>query len=261
MKLVNCGCGGKYSKAGEWVNIDFTKREDVIGHNLLEGLPLESNSVDAVFSSCMLEHFSPDQGRKFLLECYRVLVRGGICRIVVPDLENICREYLDVLDKIRSGADCEKQYEYIVIELIDQMTRTEPGGEMAKYWERDDRDEEYILKRTGYPEIGEIRTPTLIDKIVGRMYLMKEKTLHCLFSGTKWYRARNLGRFMLSGEVHKWMYDSYGLMKLMRETGFRNIKVMSYNQSNIKGWKEWGIETNPDGSEYKPNCLYMEAVK
>lgn len=261
MKIVNCGCGGKYSKTEEWINIDFTRRDNVIGHNLLEGLPLENDSVDAVFSSCMLEHFSLDQGKNFLSECYRVLIQGGICRIVVPDLENICREYLDILDKIRSGVDCRKQYEYIVIEMIDQMTRTQPGGEMLKYWNSSERDEEYILKRTGYPEIGEVSIPTLIERLVGRIYLIKERILCFLFSNKRWYQARNLGRFMLSGEVHKWMYDSYGLMKLMQEVGFKNIKVMSYNCSNIKDWEKWQIETNPDGSEYKPNCLYMEAMK
>lgn len=257
MKLVNCGCGEKYSKSEEWINIDFDKRENVIGHNLLEGLPLDDNSVDVVFSSCMLEHFSLEMGRNFLSECYRVLKRGGVCRIVVPDLENICREYLHVLEKVRSGADCGKQYEYIVIELIDQMTRTCSGGEMLKYWNSSERDEEYILKRTGYPERGEERKRTFSDQV--RDY--RERILYRLFSRRKWYRERNLGRFMLSGEVHKWMYDSYGLMKLMQEAGFKNIQVMSYNHSIIAGWEKWQIEVNHDGSEYKPNCLYMEAVK
>lgn len=77
---------------------------------------------------------------------------GGVIRIVVPDLENICREYLSILDNVRRDPSYQKKYEYIVIALIDQMTRQHSGGEMLAYWESDERDEEYILKRTGYPE-------------------------------------------------------------------------------------------------------------
>lgn len=257
MKFVNCGCGGKYNKSGKWVNIDFVKRENVIGHNLLTGLPLKDDSVAVVFSSCMLEHFTLEQAKNFMAECYRVLTADGICRIVVPDLENICREYLSILEKIRSGIDCRKQYEYILIEMIDQMTRTHSGGEMLKYWNSSEKDENYILARTGYPEAGEERKLSLSEQI--RDY--RERILYRLFREQKWYQVRNIGKFMLSGEVHKWMYDSYGLMKLMEDAGFRNIKVMSYNQSDIPQWEKWQLEVNYDGSEYKPNCLYMEGVK
>ncbi len=258
MRFVNCGCGEKYIGSKEWINIDFTRKENVIGHNLLKGLPLEGDSVDVVFSSCMLEHFSLEQARKFLAECYRVLVTDGICRIVVPDLENICREYLNILEKVRvDRLNYDKQYEYILIELIDQMTRTCSGGEMLKYWNSDERDEDYILKRTGYPEKGEQRKLSIIKQLIN----YRERILYCLFSKKKWFQARNLGRFMLSGEVHKWMYDSYGLQRLMEETGFRNIKVMLYNQSDIVEWEKWQLEVNHDGLEYKPNCLYMEGTK
>lgn len=257
MKFVNCGCGAKYSKSNKWINIDFTQKENVIGHNLLQGLPLKDASVAAVFSSCMLEHFTLEQAKNFMAECYRVLAADGICRVVVPDLENICREYLNILEKIRTGADCSKQYEYILIEMIDQMARTYSGGEMLKYWNSSERDEDYILARTGYPEASEARKLSSSERI--RNY--KERILYRLFRGRKWYQERNIGRFMLSGEVHKWMYDSYGLKKLMEDAGFKDVKVMSYNQSDIPKWEKWQLEVNRDGSEYKPNCLYMEGVK
>lgn len=155
-RYLNCGCGNKYIVSDEWINIDFNASgREVRVVNLLGKLPFKDNSVDAVYSSCMLEHFSKEDGEYFVEECYRILNEKGILRIVVPDLENICIEYLKMLELCKKNRSMESKYKYIVIELIDQMTRHYPGGEMQRYWESFDRDEEYIFERTGYPESGE----------------------------------------------------------------------------------------------------------
>lgn len=154
MKYVNCGCGNKYVRDAEWINIDFnSNNEGVQSYNILKGLPFESESVDCVFTSCMLEHFTKEQAQSFVKECGRVLKKGGILRIVIPDLEDVCREYLNILSLVQDNEkEYQKKYEYVIIELIDQMTRMHSGGEMQKYWEDEERDEPYIWQRTGYPE-------------------------------------------------------------------------------------------------------------
>jgi Methyltransferase domain len=48
-------------------------------------------SVSAVFSSHVLEHLFFDEVERLIVEIYRLLVPGGICRVVIPDLEKIVR--------------------------------------------------------------------------------------------------------------------------------------------------------------------------
>jgi predicted SAM-dependent methyltransferase len=62
--------------------LDVTKR-----------FPYADNSFGAVFSSHMLEHLPPEQGKFCLMESYRVLQPGGVCRTSVPDLDKIVAAY------------------------------------------------------------------------------------------------------------------------------------------------------------------------
>ena len=64
-------------------------------HNLLTKFPWEDNSIDVIYSSHTLEHFSKTDGQNFLSECHRVLKKEGIIRIVVPDLDYFVREYIN----------------------------------------------------------------------------------------------------------------------------------------------------------------------
>ena len=59
--------------------------------------PLNNSSLDAINSSHMLEHLSINDARSFLSESQRVLLKGGILRLAVPDLQIIVKKYL--LDK------------------------------------------------------------------------------------------------------------------------------------------------------------------
>ena len=48
--------------------------------------PFTSESVDKIYCSHFLEHIPPDKGKHVLKECYRVLKKDSIMRLVVPDL-------------------------------------------------------------------------------------------------------------------------------------------------------------------------------
>lgn len=68
---------------------------EVRTHDLTKGIPHEADSVDAIYTSHMLEHLESDAARFVLGECHRVLRRGGTLRIVVPDLKVVTRAYLE----------------------------------------------------------------------------------------------------------------------------------------------------------------------
>jgi hypothetical protein len=87
---------------------DLDWPDDLVIHDLRRRFPWAAGSARAVYSSHTLEHLTRDEGRFFLHECARVLAKGGVCRIVVPDLTAILRqldkgelratELLDALD-------------------------------------------------------------------------------------------------------------------------------------------------------------------
>jgi SAM-dependent methyltransferase len=61
--------------------------------DLTRNLPFSDASVAAVFSSHVFEHLFPDEIRRLVVEVHRVLVSGGVCRVVVPDLEKVVALY------------------------------------------------------------------------------------------------------------------------------------------------------------------------
>lgn len=65
---------------------DVEWKENIFLHDLTKKLPWKDNSVDYIYCSHTLEHFMKDNGRYLLSEIYRVLKRGGLARIIVPDL-------------------------------------------------------------------------------------------------------------------------------------------------------------------------------
>jgi hypothetical protein len=66
--------------------------------------------------------------------------------------------------------------------------------------------------------------------------------------------------FRQQGEIHRWMYDSYGLSRLLGEGGFIDIRACKADESKIPEFKLYGLE-KINGVERKPDSLYMEAQK
>lgn len=68
---------------------------NLIFMNLNNKWNFNANSVDVVYSSHLLEHLSVFAVDLYLNEAYRVLKLGGVLRIVVPDLYQICKRYIE----------------------------------------------------------------------------------------------------------------------------------------------------------------------
>lgn len=99
--LLHVGCGHAQkehvpvAQFQDWnhvrVDIDPKVRPDVIDDiRTLE--TVENESVDGVFSSHNLEHLEAEDLPLALRTFWRVLKPGGICVILVPDLELACAE-------------------------------------------------------------------------------------------------------------------------------------------------------------------------
>ena len=114
MKL-NLGCGSQVPDG--WINVDYALgarfaklpffrilnktikifnmdwSQNIFIHNLTKQLPWDNDSVDVIYISHALEHFSKDEGYYLLGQCQRVLKKGGFIRIVVPDLKYVIEKY------------------------------------------------------------------------------------------------------------------------------------------------------------------------
>jgi len=62
--------------------------------NAAKQIPEKDNSVSVLYSSHMLEHLDDKETDIFLKESIRVLMKGGLIRIVVPDFEILIKNYL-----------------------------------------------------------------------------------------------------------------------------------------------------------------------
>ena len=136
-RLLNFGCGGTFH--ADWVNLDGLPTSPVVvKHDLGKRFPFGDGLFDAVYGSHVLEHFDPDAAVKLLEDCRRILKPGGVIRIVVPDLEGIVRLYSDCLEGALAGNREEQaRYEWILLELFDQITRNATGGRMKCFLERE----------------------------------------------------------------------------------------------------------------------------
>jgi predicted SAM-dependent methyltransferase len=292
MKLLNLGCGTKYHK--NWINIDFVSTgEGVIAHNLTKGIPFEDECFDVVYHSHVLEHFSKKDGAVFIKECYRVLKPKGIIRIAVPDLENIIKHYLEQLNKALAGDEKAKyNYDWMMLELYDQTVRNYSGGAMAEYlYQENLPNEDFIYNRVGnearnirenYLDFNykvnpekksdkEEKSGSAKKKISFRSYLANKiksalfsKELERIRNKEKKYNQiteyQRIGAFRLGGEVHQWMYDRYSLATLLKDTGFSEPEVKTAFKSSIPQWESYELESK-DGLVFKPDSLFMEAVK
>ncbi len=106
-KKFHLGCGTifikDYLNVGWWPHLEehalFANPNGVEGTvlyntDLVKGIPANENTLDVVYHSHLLEHLSYKEGIAFVAACYRVLKPGGIMRVLVPDLELWCKNFV-----------------------------------------------------------------------------------------------------------------------------------------------------------------------
>lgn len=90
---LNIGCG-RYIIKG-LINLDYhseayygSKKFKHIHYDMRNDLiPFDDNCVDNIYCSHVIEHIETKHVKKFLHECFRVLKKDGVLRIVCPDAE------------------------------------------------------------------------------------------------------------------------------------------------------------------------------
>lgn len=167
LQMLNLGCGTKVVDWPNVINIDWSihfkiKKSriasviyPIIGkeraqkirqlpdniqiHDLRKGIPYPDDSINVVYHSHVLEHIDKKFVPSFLREIRRVLKPGGILRVVVPDFELVCRQYvqhLDWIDATNAQDEMNKQ-DALIANIIEQSVRVESSGTSGQpYWRR-----------------------------------------------------------------------------------------------------------------------------
>ena len=273
--LLNIGCGSKIHP--NWINMDLAARcPGVRAHDLRRGLPLPDRSADACYSSHVLEHLTPAEAGFFIREQFRVLKPGGIIRVVVPDLEPICRNYCRGLDALVAGdASQEFPYDYTMIELYDQVVRSTTGGELTRVCQTAaGADRDYLIARRGpfpSPYVPPAPRPGLYGRWRARLAPLRRSRwytaprqkvaehLVALVLGARGRAAFRDGLFRASGEVHRWMYDAFSLGRLLKQHGFQQPHRTTASASLIPHFADYNLDA-VDGQVRKPGSLFMEAI-
>ena len=157
MKILNLGCGVKIANNAEVMNIDWSPllrlksnpvfsrlapflldarryerfsalTENVVVHDLSKGVPFPDNSIDAVYHSHMLEHLDRFVVPHFMKEMLRVLKPGGVHRIVVPDWELLCRDYISDIEACDAEEHEVEEHEHYIRDMLEQSVRREASG-------------------------------------------------------------------------------------------------------------------------------------
>jgi predicted SAM-dependent methyltransferase len=259
MQMLNIGCGSKFHK--DWVNMDMASDSpEVTIANFLKGIPLPDASMDVVYHSHVLEHFSRTDGANLIAHCSRVLKPGGIIRIALPNLEIIAREYLSNMEKALAGdPEAAANYDWMMLEMYDQTIRNTSGGEMGQWLFQDKiPNEAYVIKRVGtdilkWRENLQQKKP---KRITWNAIKRKASKIIPLLMPGSIRKPLEIGQFRLGGEIHQWMYDRFSLKRLLEQHGFHQVEQRTATTSYLPNWADYGLD-NPTESA----SLFMEAIK
>jgi SAM-dependent methyltransferase len=278
-KYINLACGRVFLNSSEWANFDFVAVPGVQKANLLGRLPLPNSTARLVYASHFLEHIPKPQVGGFLRECLRVLEPDGVIRLVLPDLENMARTYLQLRSEGR-----DEQANFLVLEIIDQCVRKQSGGELGKYYQnvltqatnsetgsvQDTLMIDFIKHRTGEA----IGTPNRLKPAAGGVATALKQVLRAvprrlqscwtqavLLALPTAFREQNVS-FAGVGERHHWLWDFQQLQQALESVGFIAVERRTADSSAIRGFPFHPLDLDTEGRPRKgAQSMYIEARK
>ena len=271
--LLNLGCGTRVH--AEWVNADLAPdSNDVVAVDLTGDLPFARQSFDAVYCSHVLEHLARPDAAALLGRILGLLRPGGILRVLVPDLQAVARSYLELLAQLERDPDSrEAEYDWILLEMYDQVTRREPGGDMLRYLaDAPARSLDFARSRIGAEALSwrdaaarPNSTPAgawrRLRRAISAARLRLAGAAAAAIGGSAARHAFAEGNFRQSGEVHRWMYDGYSLARALRRAGFVNVARQTASASRIADFARYRLDVDEKGAVRKPDSLYMEGER
>jgi len=132
-------------------NIEWNKKHKIQFADASKKIPLETNSVECVYTSHMLEHISRDGALVFLSEALRVLKTNGVLRISVPDLRMAINNYL-------TDDDANEFMEYISVQArpignLREKLQLFISGYRHHQWMYDGKSLSLLMEESGFRDV------------------------------------------------------------------------------------------------------------
>jgi len=270
-KSVNLGCGSNYIKNPNWINLDFYSSDFVQKADLLQRLPLKSESCSVVYSSHFLEHVPYSKVNSLLSETLRILKPNGILRLALPDFEEMVSTYI----ALRKKKEHDKA-DFLIMEIIDQCVRNVNGGELGRFYEKIKNQDQYkhlykfINKRTGNHlknkllknrrnDLPHKNFQQILSSIIYRIKKYYIKIV--LLALPSAFLTQNVSLTDI-GERHHWVWDFYSLKKMLVSVGYSSVKKCSANKSLIKNFPFFPLDINTKGLPRRGiQTMYIESIK
>lgn len=265
--FINIACGDSYIKG--WQNYDYLPSSEFVQRaDLLGKLPVASNEAEFVYSSHFLEHIPVSKVDDFLAECYRIIKPSGYIRLVLPDLEELCRSYLEYREQGQHD-----KANFLVLEIFDQCVRTQPGGELGLLYNNllstnaDKRMIEFVKHRTGYSfDKGVSPTSSRVQlffknpaKLISKLEQIYIKLILGFLPSA--FVQQNVSMALI-GERHAWGYDFHSVEQLLYKAGFTEINKVTCSSSAIAEFPFYPLDIDIDGNPRKGvGSMYIEALK
>lgn len=192
---VNLGCGPVMKD--DWINVDGSRRAwlvaraspldrllvrlgliaptafkpSVVYHNLLKPLPWTSGSIAAIYAGEVWEHLRYADAERLTRECYRVLAKGGVLRLCVPDGVEFWRRYLEIFAEERAATPPNRRPErlrrHVQMYFDDICTARSLMMSFGHFhkWQYDEIQLVHLMEQSGFTEVG--REPFLVSRIPG----------------------------------------------------------------------------------------------
>jgi predicted SAM-dependent methyltransferase len=141
---VNLGCG--YISHPAFINVDALVARHIHYIRPVDDLrPFPDDSVDLVYASHCLEHFSHREVNRVLTEWRRVLKPNGILRLGVPDFDQLVALYehsgqdIEAIEGYLMGAQTYPLNAHYVAFTVASLTRRlrQVGFSEVRPWQRD----------------------------------------------------------------------------------------------------------------------------
>ena len=281
-KFLNLACGNVFLRDAAWVNADFQAMAPwVQSMDLLAPLPFSDHTFDLVYCSHFLEHIPRELVSGFLRECYRVLRPGGLIRLVLPDADEMFRQYLRFRDTQQHA-----QADFLMIEIVDQCVRSRSGGLLTDFYRQilalPDQErqpwQDFVKWRNG-ETFGQslcvevkpqpmgfaprLASDGILRRIADRITRKTQRLKHQLgLSLLEPAFCRQNVSLALTGEKHHWLWDGYTLTQELGTVGFTRIQRMSASESQASDFPFYPLDLHADGSPRKgAESMYYEGLR
>ena len=158
---LEIGAGEKKGK-NDWITLDLSAKCDLYW-DLLLPLPFPKNSIDMIYSSHVLEHFTYEDLMRLLINCYGTLKVGGKFSVCVPDASIFINGYVNPKE-FDSFKYCASDPGFNFNSEIDYINYTAYMGGHHRHM-FDSKNLIAILQKVGFKNVNLRQFDPLIDKL------------------------------------------------------------------------------------------------